>query len=467
MAAPLDLEKVAEKDRDYLLGFSNTEFVPAVNRERSLAAPLSRLELAYFIAQLVPKKESVTMGKEWAEHAIQFVTQNHLMATYPDGKFRPTESVKTIEYVITLVRALKLDIPTDNIKLPYADVDTGHWTARYVAAAYNAGVLPKSTTLAPNTPLRRDLFMAYAAYMPPVRSAIETVLSFSAGFAPTETIIAQYDSVWKATYVANKAMMNAPFVITWTSPSQPTAAIYNTDKVTLRGKITPPMAFSVNGQTVMTAQSGEFAFTVALNMGANGVTIMGRNNQQERLSLLRLPAYSDLKGHWISQEASELAAADAWPSASPFLPKAPVTRVFLAQVLKLALNLPVPQNTMAVTDVPHSGPTWDSVQAVLAAGIMQTKDGQFRPREVMNRAGVMTALSRTVSDQPQVITANFVDVPPRHWGYVHIQKALNAGLVSDGRYFYPLRGMTRAELAAVVYKLSPVQGRIAEVLKSQ
>lgn len=80
-------------------------------------------------------------------------------------------------------------------------------------------------------------------------------------------------------------------------------------------------------------------------------------------------------------------------------------------------------------------------------------DGTFHPEFPITRAEVAAVFTRAFGLQP-VYTNHvaFRDVSPKHWAYASISAAERAGLIQGypGRWYMPVRNVTRAELMAML-----------------
>ncbi len=78
--------------------------------------------------------------KYWAANAITFLTKKGIIKGYPDGTFRPDETVTRAEFVTLLVKLLNMNTAT-NASLPYSDMNTNHWAYRNIKISNDAGLI--------------------------------------------------------------------------------------------------------------------------------------------------------------------------------------------------------------------------------------------------------------------------------------------------------------------------------------
>lgn len=75
--------------------------------------------------------------------AIEQVAAAGIIAGYPDGSFRPNQTVTRAEFAKML--ALALGLTASSTPTPFSDVPAGSWFAPYVSAAYHAGLIDGET----------------------------------------------------------------------------------------------------------------------------------------------------------------------------------------------------------------------------------------------------------------------------------------------------------------------------------
>ena len=106
----------------------------------------------------------------------------------------------------------------------------------------------------------------------------------------------------------------------------------------------------------------------------------------------------------------------------------------------------------------------DGIHAVLEGGIMNGyEDGTFRPDSSASRAMIVTMLWR-MERQPQVrYDLRFADVPDGAWYTEAVRWAVSAGIVSgyDASSFGPNDGVTREQLAAILYRYAASRGEVS------
>ncbi|MFD0620894.1 S-layer homology domain-containing protein [Paenibacillus sp. GCM10027629] len=120
--------------------------------------------------------------------------------------------------------------------------------------------------------------------------------------------------------------------------------------------------------------------------------------------------YSDIQGHW-AKEAIETAAARhlvQGVSAGKFEPNAPLTRAQFVTMLSGALKLQaLLGNEPSFVDVPKSHWSYVHVEAAVQAGLVQGDQGKFHPNEKLSREAMTAMLVRAeawLAGQPLKVT---------------------------------------------------------------
>ncbi len=81
------------------------------------------------------------MQNHWAQQAVAAASGRGIIDGYPDGSFRPDQTVNRMEFAVMLARALKLE-PQQDPQLKAADADRiPAWAAGTLSAAVAAGIL--------------------------------------------------------------------------------------------------------------------------------------------------------------------------------------------------------------------------------------------------------------------------------------------------------------------------------------
>jgi len=93
----------------------------------------------------------------WAARYIEVAKAQGLITGYPDSTFRPNNKISREEGIAVMARFENLDIPVAVIERPYWDIEDSSWSAKYIQAAKQAGMLGfiEKNTLNPKESLVR------------------------------------------------------------------------------------------------------------------------------------------------------------------------------------------------------------------------------------------------------------------------------------------------------------------------
>ena len=92
----------------------------------------------------------------WASCDINALTENDILAGYPDGRFKPGTPISRAEMATMIVKGFNLDTSCANTHL-FSDVPQSHWASRNIASAVANGIMAgyPNNTFKPNQPLSR------------------------------------------------------------------------------------------------------------------------------------------------------------------------------------------------------------------------------------------------------------------------------------------------------------------------
>lgn len=100
----------------------------------------------------------------WAHVVIMRMVKADVLSGYPDGYFRPDQSVSREEFTSMLIRTLR--IPGSSNPPVFTDVEPDRWSAKVIEAAVENGIiLPQEygSSFAPSQAIRRDEMAAMIA----------------------------------------------------------------------------------------------------------------------------------------------------------------------------------------------------------------------------------------------------------------------------------------------------------------
>lgn len=95
-------------------------------------------------------------SNHWARYSIETLKSKGIMGGYPDGSFRPNQSITRAEFTKLLLGAI--GITATNADSPFTDVKPGDWYYATVATAYNEGLVSgvSETQFSPNSRITRE-----------------------------------------------------------------------------------------------------------------------------------------------------------------------------------------------------------------------------------------------------------------------------------------------------------------------
>jgi hypothetical protein len=191
--------------------------------------------------------------------------------------------------------------------------------------------------------------------------------------------------------------------------------------------------------------------------------------------------FADVQGHWAQREIEIMAARQIVDgmTETEFAPEVPVTRAQFTALLTRALGLDASATSGAggaVTfdDVPENAWYRSSVGAAYRAGIVGgVSDREFAPDEQITREQMAVMLvgaynrltGKTLLDSVTTQEVKFGDEGAvSAWARESVRLAASLRLMdgSDDGAFHPQQSATRAQAAAVIYRLlfaAPVAGR--------
>ena len=145
---------------------------------------------------------------------------------------------------------------------------------------------------------------------------------------------------------------------------------------------------------------------------------------------------------------------------SRFRPNDPITRGELASAITRVIRLEPPRNNPAmIIDLPALSPEADEIVLVVAAGLMKTVQGSFRPADSISRQEAAVVLVRLKERYQSVVLsrelATFPDVAaidPQLRSDVFAAHRENL-LATDASGIRPTAKLTRAEVAAAIFSI--------------
>jgi len=477
LALPDDIDNFA-LNRKQLISFFNSSYFYNPDHTRQLLDPLTRADLAYFMAKLknadIKQKLSSRFQdipeNAWFSQSVLFVVNDHIMSEFPDGLFRPQKPVTKLEYIVTLVRAMKLEFDQSNSDLPYRDVKPNHWSAKFIRTALKAGLIKPDPDLNLESALTVADFISLTQAIPDVQ---RTLAALPDSFAPLPVATANVEAFLYPILAGMKSeqpqVAPVEHSVQFSSPNKPITGT-TSDSLVFEGVVFPAEPFDIGAIHVVPSADGKFVYSAPLALGKNDIslTIFGK---EYPFKAVRFPSYADLNGHWAELPVAKLRFLRVLDDEAEFKPSKQVTREEFVLWLSRALDWPLePVEVPRVPgDLDKNNPNYLIYLKALQLGVVSTDDkGHFRPKAGMTKAEAITALTQAVPIQQFPVVYNgkfpFVDVPAKHWARFPVEQALKIGMVSPAASFFPSREMTRAEYATLLYRLPSVQLRLDAVI---
>ncbi|MDO4562973.1 MAG: S-layer homology domain-containing protein [Clostridia bacterium] len=181
------------------------------------------------------------------------------------------------------------------------------------------------------------------------------------------------------------------------------------------------------------------------------------------LASARRTLFSDITGHWAQRTIEIMSASGITNGRSErvFAPDDPITRAEFTAMLLRAFALIPTQYKDSFDDVSTSDWFAGTVETAVARGIANgVAERTFAPNEYITREQMALMIVRTYhlaeGEQPPKLELTFYDayaISP--WAYDSVLEAYTLGIVtgSEINIFLPQRSATRAEAAAMIYRL--------------
>lgn len=121
----------------FMSGYSDGTFRPRKD--------MTRGEVATVLYRILGGKPGISPDftdvetKDWYGDAVGYMEKKGLISGYKDNTFRPKRAITRGEFAAVLVKTLKLEVSSGETS--FNDVEPGHWTYSYIAAAEKAGIL--------------------------------------------------------------------------------------------------------------------------------------------------------------------------------------------------------------------------------------------------------------------------------------------------------------------------------------
>ncbi len=96
-------------------------------------------------------------SNQWYASYIYTAMKKGIIEGYPDGTFKPTNSVNKVEFLKMLIEAMNIDVNPNVKKFTFTDLDENQWYAPYVRFAIDKNLIEyEGRQFKPNEPMTRE-----------------------------------------------------------------------------------------------------------------------------------------------------------------------------------------------------------------------------------------------------------------------------------------------------------------------
>ena len=131
------------KTKGIISGYPDGTFKPdqVVNRVEALKIILGAAKISSESSSKIAKFSDVDVS-QWYGPYLNKAVELAVVAGYPDGTFKPTQTVNLVENLKILINALGVDVSTIEVSSnPYGDAPKDQWYATYLQYAKNAHLI--------------------------------------------------------------------------------------------------------------------------------------------------------------------------------------------------------------------------------------------------------------------------------------------------------------------------------------
>jgi len=161
-------------------------------------------------------------------------------------------------------------------------------------------------------------------------------------------------------------------------------------------------------------------------------------------------------------EAEIISGSDSGGS-KLYSPASYVTRGDFIYLLYKALNFKTTTTTTAFSDVPSNAYYYNAITMAKALGIVQGSDNKFNPNSPITREDAMVMVLRTVNITGKTIASGDTNSLSKYndgntisdYSKSAVAALIKAGIItgSDDNKIYPQGNLTRAQIAAIIYRV--------------
>ncbi|MBD3156651.1 hypothetical protein GF369_02370, partial [Candidatus Peregrinibacteria bacterium] len=129
------------KNEGVIQGYPDGSFKPenTVSRVEVLKFILEGIDAQIADAKTLPFSD--TENGTWYADYLQTALYLNIIDGYPDGSFKPSNTVNKAEFMKMLIEAMNIDIDPEVRSMPLRDVDTDAWYAPYAQFAYQKNIM--------------------------------------------------------------------------------------------------------------------------------------------------------------------------------------------------------------------------------------------------------------------------------------------------------------------------------------
>ena len=129
------------KNEGVIQGYPDGSFKPQndVSRVEVLKFILEGIDAKIAGAKKLPFSDVDNQG--WYADYLQTALYLNIIDGYPDGSFKPSNTVNKAEFMKMLIEAMNIDIDPEIRSMPLRDVDKDAWYAPYAQFAYQKNIM--------------------------------------------------------------------------------------------------------------------------------------------------------------------------------------------------------------------------------------------------------------------------------------------------------------------------------------
>lgn len=394
--------------------------------------PVTTAGMVDFVAAAVPIiKMGMTPFRDvlnhWAEPFIQVLVERDYLQGFPDGSFRPDESLTRAEYAALLARCFDLPRPLGAQEADFEDIEEDFWGREAIAQAVTMGFLRgyPDNTFRPQTPLTRLQAILSLTQGLGLRDGLPKVLQIY-GDRP---LIPSYALKAVAVATQNRLIVNYPKI----------------DRLQPLHDVTRGEIAALLHQALVIHQK-----------------LPQLNSEHIVDPLPYLPTFHDVQYHWAKSfitAIANLGVVKGYDDGT-FKPDAPLKRAEFAQLLSDIFAPTAVRPAKSFFDVPLDFWAAAAVQQTYRGGFLSGfPDQTFHPNQGLRKVHVILALANGLKLAPAplgIMFDYFVDADEiPEYAREAVAAATQANLIVNhpsAKALQPNDDVTRAEAIALCYQ---------------